>query len=193
MVISRTHTVHAALTTLAALCWSLAPCERVAAAEGNAASASNWDKREWGTPVKGVVLSLITSAERVPPGDPIVVGVATRNVGKEVATLTQTNILLRDYRLKVIGPDGKESLTEYGKRSAASRWEGSLLICWDQAKKTWATLIWGGCSTSPWTESTRYSVERMVDDPDWLHVTPASAKIEITVDESLLYAKPEKR
>ncbi len=114
-------------------------------------------------------------------------------MGKEVATLTQTNILLRDYRLKVIGPDGKESLTEYGKRQrgvALGRFTPYLL---GPGKEDVGYFNLGRLFDFSVDGKYKISVERMVDDPDWLHVTPASAKIEITVDESLLYAKPEKR
>jgi hypothetical protein len=74
------------------------------------------NKKEWGEPVEGQVISIATNGTEFAPETPILLTVWYKNVGpKPVSTLFTGNEFVM-YDIKVVSPDGKEiPKTLYGK------------------------------------------------------------------------------
>ena len=168
----------------AVACWNWAP--RTFAAEvGKSASLSKWANRDSSAPLEGLVLSVMSSASRVAPGDPVVVAVVIKNVGESPAEMTVPGDFVDSFGLSVVGPSGKEVLTEYGKRMhTGSRPPGySLEPGKEDVRIITLSRKFDFSVAGKYIITTlRWKVRDGFIQDDTL---PVAAKIEITVDESL--------
>ena len=127
----------------------------------------------------------MSSASRVAPGDPVVVAVVIKNVGESPAEMTVPGDFVDSFGLSVVGPSGKEVLTEYGKRMhTGSRPPGySLEPGKEDVRIITLSRKFDFSVAGKYIITTlRWKVRDGFIQDDTL---PVAAKIEITVDESL--------